>query len=54
MELIQWEDCSNGNVLATFKTTLNDLLYPFPCYKGVVAGVDVDLLMEATRIFPVC
>jgi hypothetical protein len=51
-ELIQYSgDCVT--ILASFKTTVFELLYPSPCMKGLIAGVDVDLLMEPTRWFPV-
>lgn len=53
-ELIQWsKPDSRGVILATFETNLVDLLYPAPCFKGLLAGVDVDLLMEPTKFFPV-
>lgn len=53
-ELIQWvSPASRGIVLATFETNLADLLYPTPCCKGLLAGVDVDLLMEPSKCFPV-
>ena len=53
-ELLQWADSSNHFViLSTFETNLADLLYPSPCFKGLLAGVDVDLLMEPTKFFPV-
>ncbi|EFN77968.1 Uncharacterized protein C9orf68-like protein, partial [Harpegnathos saltator] len=53
-ELIQWvtTTTSRGIILATFETNLADLLYPAPCFKGLLAGVDVDLLMEPTKCFP--
>ncbi|XP_012535444.1 uncharacterized protein LOC105836156 [Monomorium pharaonis] len=52
-ELIQWATpASRGIILATFQTNLIDLLYPAPCFKGLLAGVDVDLLMEPTKCFP--
>ena len=55
VELIQWSPTKNKNVsLATFDTNLVDLLYPVPCYKGILAGIDVDLLMEPSKFFPVC
>lgn len=54
-ELIQWATpVSRGIILATFEINLADLLYPAPCFKGLLAGVDVDLLMEPTKYFPVC
>ena len=53
-ELIQWIiPASQGITLATFETNLADLLYPAPCFKGLLAGVNVDLLMEPTKYFPV-
>ncbi|XP_070511102.1 spermatogenesis-associated protein 6 isoform X2 [Cardiocondyla obscurior] len=52
-ELIQWgTPASQGITLATFETNLADLLYPVPCFKGLLAGVDVDLLMDPTKYFP--
>ncbi|XP_001599111.2 uncharacterized protein LOC100113792 [Nasonia vitripennis] len=52
-ELIQCSPTANRNVsLATFETNLVDLLYPVPCFKGLLAGVDVDLLMEPSTFFP--
>ncbi|XP_058792893.1 uncharacterized protein LOC131665192 [Phymastichus coffea] len=52
-ELIQWSSTANRNVtLAVFETNLVELLYPVPCYKGLLAGVDVDLLMEPAKCFP--
>ncbi|XP_011055795.1 PREDICTED: spermatogenesis-associated protein 6 isoform X2 [Acromyrmex echinatior] len=52
-ELIQWIiPASQGITLATFETNLADLLYPAPCFKGLLAGVNVDLLMEPTKYFP--
>ncbi|XP_034938121.1 uncharacterized protein [Chelonus insularis] len=41
-----------GVILATFETNLADLLYPAPCFKGLVSGIDVDLLMEPSKYFP--
>jgi len=53
-ELIQWvTPASRGITLAMFETNLADLLYPTPCFKGLLAGVDIDLLMEPTKCFPV-
>jgi hypothetical protein len=43
----------SGVILASFDTTVLELLYPSPCVKGLTAGVDVDLLMESRRCFPV-
>ena len=52
-ELIQRSGCQDI-VLATFETSLLELLYPSPYLrKGLVAGADVNLLMEPTRCFPV-
>ncbi|KAJ8952797.1 hypothetical protein NQ318_008114, partial [Aromia moschata] len=50
-ELIQWQNCEEGCVLASFQTTLDDLLYP-SSLRGSVAGIDIDLLMEPTKVFP--
>ncbi|GAB1859696.1 hypothetical protein CAJAP_00775 [Camponotus japonicus] len=54
VELIQWTTPAHrrGITLATFETNLADLLYPASCFKGLLAGVDVDLLMEPTKCFP--
>lgn len=51
---MQWKDCkgSKGNVLATFRAFLSDVLYPDQD-KSTIAGVDIDLLMDATKSFPV-
>ncbi|EZA53328.1 hypothetical protein X777_06407 [Ooceraea biroi] len=52
-ELIQWATpTSRGITLAIFETNLADLLYPAPCFKGLLAGVDIDLLMEPTKCYP--
>ncbi|KAJ8666842.1 hypothetical protein QAD02_008504 [Eretmocerus hayati] len=52
-DLVQWSPTTNKNVsLASFETNLADLLYPEPCFKGLLAGVDVDLLMEPSKLFP--
>lgn len=51
-ELIQWQNCEFGNVLASFKTTLSELLYP-NTKEGVIPGVEIDLLMEPSKTFPV-
>ncbi|XP_008557008.1 uncharacterized protein LOC103577912 [Microplitis demolitor] len=52
-ELVQCPSADGRKViLATFETNLVDLLYPAPCYRGLVSGVDVDLLMEPTKYFP--
>lgn len=52
VELIQWTSCDIGNVLATFITSLSDALFPAKI-EGIHAGIDVDLLMEASESFPV-
>lgn len=53
-ELIQWiTPAGRAITLATFEINLADLLYPASCFKGLLAGVDVDLLMEPTKCFPV-
>lgn len=53
-ELIQYNTSSTLSiVLATFETSLVDLLYPTPSFKGLVAGTDINLLMEPTVHFPV-
>lgn len=52
MELVQWQSCEVGNVLAIFQTTLDELLYP-SSFGGSITGVDIDLLMEPSKIFPV-
>lgn len=53
-ELVQWSNSQSSRlvILSTFETNLVDLLYPEPCFKGLLAGVDVDLLMEPTKYFP--
>ncbi|KAK9732303.1 Spermatogenesis-assoc protein 6 [Popillia japonica] len=51
VELIQWQNCEIGNVLASFQTNLSELLYP-STKEGSVPGVDIDLLMEPARNFP--
>ncbi|KAF7987798.1 hypothetical protein HCN44_003661 [Aphidius gifuensis] len=52
-ELIQWPTIGcKGVVLSTFKTNLLELLYPSSCFKGLLNGADVDLLMESTKYFP--
>lgn len=53
VELIQWKNCDEGVVLASFQTTLDDLLYPSALKKSSnLTGTDVDLLMEPTKLFP--
>ena len=40
-------------VLATFETSGNEFLFPYPQLRPTyTSGVDVDLLMEPTRDFP--
>lgn len=54
--LIQEVDGPNGSAvvqLARFHSSALHILYPSPCSKGLLAGVDVDLLMEASADFPV-
>nr|CAD7258669.1 unnamed protein product [Timema shepardi] len=51
-ELVQWPDANADIVLASFETTLLELLYPSPCDKGLISGVDVDLLMEPSPKYP--
>jgi E3 SUMO-protein ligase RanBP2 len=54
-KLIQWATpASHGITLAIFETNLVDLLYPKSCFKGLLAGMDTDLLMKPTKYFPVC
>lgn len=50
-ELIHWKSRDEGCVLATFQTTLDDLLYP-TSFRGTVAGKETDLLMVPTSLFP--
>nr|XP_031827117.1 uncharacterized protein LOC116424627 isoform X2 [Nomia melanderi] len=53
-ELIQWlGPCNRVVVLATFETDLADLLYPVSRCKRLPPGVDVDLLMDPMKPFPV-
>nr|XP_012154363.1 PREDICTED: uncharacterized protein LOC100882171 [Megachile rotundata] len=54
-ELIQWLSPCNDQpiILATFETNLADVLYPVANYKGLLAGVDVDLLMDPSKYFPI-
>ncbi|XP_017771800.1 PREDICTED: spermatogenesis associated 6-like protein [Nicrophorus vespilloides] len=47
VELIQWQHSDAGNVLATFQTTLTELLFPTK-----TVGCDVDLLMDPMDHFP--
>ncbi|XP_066256785.1 uncharacterized protein [Euwallacea similis] len=49
-EFIQWKSCEEGVILASFQTTLDDLLYPTrPIDRQ---STEVDLLMEPTKLFP--
>lgn len=53
-ELIQWlNPCNQPIILATFHTNLADLLYPVAQCKHLLPGVDIDLLMDPTKYFPV-
>ncbi|XP_046407651.1 uncharacterized protein LOC124172267 isoform X2 [Ischnura elegans] len=45
-------DAVDEVVLATFEIALFDLLYPSTSRRGVLAGIDVDLLMEPSCHFP--
>ncbi|KAK2586554.1 hypothetical protein KPH14_011442 [Odynerus spinipes] len=51
-KLVQWITPNQKIILATFETSLVELLYPASCFKGLLAGIDVDLLMEPTKYFP--
>lgn len=54
--LLQEVDDSSGGAavqLARFHSNALNILYPSPCAKGLLAGVDVDLLMEASADYPV-
>lgn len=42
-----------GLVLATFEASVLEVLYPSPGDKDIIAGLDVDLLMDPTTSFPV-
>ncbi|XP_031352296.1 spermatogenesis associated 6-like protein isoform X1 [Photinus pyralis] len=50
-ELLQWQKGNTGNVIASFQTSLHEVLYPSST-EGTLSGVDVDLLMEPSKIFP--
>lgn len=53
-ELIQWlSPCNQPVLLATFQTNLTDLLYPVAQCRRLLPGVDVDLLMDPSKYFPV-
>ena len=54
-ELLQWlSPCNQPVLLATFQTTLTDLLYPMADHCGrLLPGFDVDLLMDPSKYFPV-
>ncbi|CAK9832002.1 Spermatogenesis associated 6-like protein [Anthophora retusa] len=54
-ELIQWlkPSCNRAILLATFETSLADVLYPPVTHcERLLAGVDVDLLMDPSKYFP--
>ncbi|KAK9890857.1 hypothetical protein WA026_012202 [Henosepilachna vigintioctopunctata] len=51
VELIQWDNCQSGNVIAYFQIPLNEFLYP-TVNGGIPSGAQVDLLMETTPAFP--
>lgn len=54
--LLQEVEGSNGGAavqLARFHSSALHILYPSPCAKGLLAGVDVNLLMEASANYPV-
>lgn len=52
LELVQ-EETSGETVLAVFESSVRDLLFPRPAERLSYSGVDLDLLMEPTRDFPV-
>lgn len=52
LELVQ-EETSGESVLAVFESSVRDLLFPRPAERLSYSGVDLDLLMEPTRDFPV-
>ena len=52
MELVQ-EESSGESVLAVFESSVRDLLFPSPVERLSYSGMDLDLLMEPTRDFPV-
>lgn len=49
VDLIQWSMTGPETVLATFKSTLMDLLYPSTCRRKTT---EADLLMDPTDAFP--
>ncbi|XP_049954650.1 spermatogenesis-associated protein 6 isoform X1 [Schistocerca serialis cubense] len=49
VDLIQWSITGSESVLATFETTLMDLLYPSSCRRKTT---EADLLMDPTDAFP--
>lgn len=54
IQLLQWQVHGCRCVLlAAFCSPLSELLYPQQGSRGLISGVDVDLLMEATSCFPV-
>ena len=52
IELVQ-EEANGENVLAVFECSVRDLLFPTPVERLSYSGMDLDLLMEPTRDFPV-
>lgn len=53
-ELMQWVcPCNQPVLLATFEASLADVLYPVVHCKRLLAGVDVDLLTDPSKYFPV-
>ncbi|XP_030751965.1 uncharacterized protein LOC115879331 [Sitophilus oryzae] len=52
VEMIQWKNCDEGVVLANYKTSLDELLYPSSFRKTELTGNNVDVLMEPTKLFP--
>lgn len=52
LELVQ-EETAGEAVLAVFESSVRDLLFPKPAERLSYSGVDLDLLMEPTRDFPV-
>ncbi|KAG8225307.1 hypothetical protein J437_LFUL001921, partial [Ladona fulva] len=45
-------DFTDEIILAAFEISLTDLLYPCTSRRGVLAGVDIDLLMDPSCHFP--
>ena len=52
IELVQ-EETSGEAVLAVFESSVRDLLFPTQGSRLSYSGMDLDLLMESTRDFPV-